>query len=71
MVEKQEKKYERRISPLERMFTRSTFSKVTVVARIKGKVTENMVKNAASKAQQRHPLLRVKIKVDENQKRIA
>jgi NRPS condensation-like uncharacterized protein len=58
------KKYERRITPLERMFTRSPYSIVTVVARIKGNVSESMLINAVSKVQQRHPNLRVRIRED-------
>ena len=58
-------RYERKVTPLERFFLRSPFSIVTVVARIKGNVSENMLKNAVIKAQQRHHNLRVRIKEDE------
>jgi len=65
MSEKQETmNYERKVTPAERFFTRSPFSIVTMVARIKGNVTEEMLKNAVGKAQQRHTLLRVRIKDD-------
>ena len=65
MSEKQETmNYERKVTPAERFFTRSPFSIVTMVARIKGNVTEEMLKNAVVKAQQRHTLLRVRIKDD-------
>ena len=57
-------KYERRITPIERFFSRSPFSIVTVVARIKGNISERMLKNAVYKVQQRHPNLRVRIEED-------
>ncbi len=59
------KKYERRTTPLERMFARAPYSIVTVVARIKGNVSESLLKNAVAKVQQRHPNLRVRI-MDDN-----
>ncbi|MEJ2266318.1 MAG: condensation domain-containing protein [Anaerolineales bacterium] len=59
-------KYERRISAAERFFTRSPFSIVTMVARIKGYVSEEMLKNAVTKIQQRHALLRVRVKDDKD-----
>ncbi len=58
------KKYERKVTPIERFFSRSPFSIVTVVARIKGNMSERMLLNAVSKVQQRHPNLRVRIKQD-------
>jgi NRPS condensation-like uncharacterized protein len=60
------KKYERKVTSAERLFTRSPFSIVPMVARIKGNVSEEMLKNAVAKAQQRHALLRVRIKDDED-----
>jgi NRPS condensation-like uncharacterized protein len=57
--------YERRITTLERLFSLSPFSIVTVVARIKGEVTAEMLKNAVAKVQQRHTNLRVRIKKDD------
>jgi NRPS condensation-like uncharacterized protein len=60
------KKYERKVTSPERLFTRSPFSIVTMVARIKGNVSEEMLKNAVAKAQQRHSLLRVRIKDDDD-----
>ncbi|MCP4753353.1 MAG: hypothetical protein GY866_20880 [Proteobacteria bacterium] len=57
-------KYERKVTPMERLFSLSPFSIVAVVARIKGNVSESMLLNAVSKVQQRHTLLRVRIKVD-------
>jgi NRPS condensation-like uncharacterized protein len=57
-------KYERKVTGAERFFSHSPFSIVTMVARIKGNVTEEMLKNAVAKVQQRHVLLRVRIKED-------
>lgn len=59
--EQEIKKYERRITSIERLFSRSPFSIVTVVARIKGNISANMLLSAVSKVQQRHPNLRVRI----------
>jgi len=53
--------FERKATSVERFFTRSPFSTVTMVARIKGNVTEEMLMNAVEKVQQRHFLLRVRI----------
>jgi NRPS condensation-like uncharacterized protein len=58
------KKVERKATSAERFFTRSPFSIVTMVVRIKGNVSEDMLKNAVAKVQQRHTLLRVRIKDD-------
>jgi hypothetical protein len=58
------KDFERRVTPIERFFTRSPYSIVTMVARIKGNVSEDMLKDAVAKVQQRHTLLRVRIKDD-------
>jgi len=57
-------KYERKVTGAERFFSHSPFSIVTMVARIKGNITEEMLKNAVAKVQQRHVLLRVRIKED-------
>jgi len=65
MLENQNlKKYERKVTGAERFFSHSPFSIVTMVARIKGNITEEMLKNAVAKIQQRHALLRVRIKDD-------
>jgi NRPS condensation-like uncharacterized protein len=53
---------ERKATSPERFFTRSPFSIVTMVARIKGHVTEEMLRHAVRKVQQRHFLIRVRIK---------
>ena len=54
--------YQRKVTGAERFFSHSPFSTVTMVARIKGRVTEDMLRNAVEKVQQRHALLRVRIK---------
>ncbi len=65
MLENQSfKRYERRVTPLERLFRHSPYSIVTMVARIKGNVSKSMLENAVSKVQQRHPNLRVRIRED-------
>ncbi len=56
----------RKVSPVERIFTRSPYAIVTMVARIKGEITEEQLKNAVSKVQKRHYNLRVRIVEDEN-----
>jgi hypothetical protein len=58
--------YERGISPVERLFTRSPCSIVTVVARIHGDVSERMFRDAVSKVRRRHRNLRVRITEDAN-----
>ncbi len=60
------KNYERRLTPSERFFMRSPFAIVTVVARIKGNISKEMLTEAVSKVQQRHTLLRVRIKLDDD-----
>ncbi len=59
-------KYERKLTAAERLFTRSPFSVVTAVMRIKGNVSEAALIGAVSKVRQRHVNLRVRIKEDEN-----
>jgi hypothetical protein len=58
--------YERELTPVERLFTRHPFSIVTMVARIRGSVTESKVRDAIAKVRQRHPNLRVRIVEDES-----
>ncbi len=60
------KDFERKLTPIERFFTRSPFSIVTMVARIKGDVSEEMLKDAVAKSQQRHALLRARIVDDKD-----
>jgi NRPS condensation-like uncharacterized protein len=59
-------KYEREVTSPERFFSRSPFSIVTMVARIKGYITAEMLNNAVGKVQQRHALLRFCIKEDDD-----
>lgn len=59
-------KYERKVTGAERFFSHSPFSTVTMVARIKGNVTEAMLRDAVQKVQQRHALLRVRIRDDQD-----
>jgi hypothetical protein len=67
MPEKQNNEdFEREMTPVERFFTHSPFSIVTMVARIKGNVSEEMLQNAVAKVQQRHALLRARIKDDDD-----
>jgi len=54
-------KSERKVSPVERIFMQSPYAIVTMVARIKGNVSESMLKNAVKKVQKRHQNLRVRI----------
>ena len=58
--------YERKVTPLERFFTWSPYSIVTVVARIKGDISEQSLAEAVKNAQLRHANLRVRIKEDED-----
>lgn len=60
------KKYERKVTPIERLFTRSPYSIVTMVARIRGSVSESMLRSAVSKIRQRHANLRVRIIEDDD-----
>ena len=60
------KAYKRKLTPLERIFSRSPFSIVAVVARITGSVSEQLLQDAVSKVQRRHALLRVRIKDDDD-----
>ncbi len=59
-----QKIYERKVTGAERFFSHSPFSTVTMVARIKGDVRADSLKDAIRKVQQRHILLRVRIKED-------
>ncbi len=61
------KNYKRKITAWERMLNISPYSVVSMIVRIKGTVTEDMLRNAVTKVQQRHSLLQVRIEMDENQ----
>ncbi len=58
--------FQRKLTPAERFFTRSPFSIVTMVARIKGNVNEKGLKAAIGKAQNRDALLRARIADEAN-----
>jgi hypothetical protein len=60
------KVYERALTPIERLLHLHPFAIVTMVARIRGNVTESMVQDAVSKVRQRHPNLRSRIVEDES-----
>jgi hypothetical protein len=60
------RRYERKVTPLERLFRRSPYSIVTMVARIKGNVSKSMLVHAVSKVRQRHTNLRVRIVEDQD-----
>jgi hypothetical protein len=64
--QRQVAEYRREVTLPERFFAYSPFSIVTMVARIKGTVTAEMLKAAVAKAQQRHALLRVRIEGDKD-----
>jgi hypothetical protein len=61
------REYERKVTAAERFFARSPFAIVTMVLRIKGYVSEEMLRHAVNKVQQRHALLRVRIESDADQ----
>jgi len=54
--------FERKVTGAERFFSHAPFATVTMVARIKGQVTEEMLKTAVEKVQKLHALLRVRVK---------
>jgi hypothetical protein len=56
--------YVREVMPVERLFSWSPFSIVTLVARIKGQVSESALREAVAKAQRRHLNLQVRIMLD-------
>ena len=57
--------YRRQATYMERLFTRSPFSLVTMVARIKGEVTRGALQGAVDKVRQRHTNLRVRLEDDD------
>jgi NRPS condensation-like uncharacterized protein len=58
--------YERKVTSIERMLSLSPFSIVTMVARIKGQVSESALRHAVTQVRQRHPHLRVRMVADKN-----
>jgi NRPS condensation-like uncharacterized protein len=61
----QVEKFKRKVTSAECFLARSPYSIVTMVARIKGQVSEEMLRDAVGLVQQRHALLRVRILYDE------
>ena len=59
-----EKMYKRKISAWERMMNHSPYSVVSMLVRIKGQVTEQMLRDAVKKLQSRHTLLGVRVEID-------
>jgi hypothetical protein len=57
-------RYERKVTPMERFLMYSPYSIVTMVIRIKGNVSESMLRDSVAKIQGRHVNLRVRIKED-------
>ena len=55
----------RKISAWERMMNHSPYSVVSMLMRIKGQVTEEMLRSAANKVQKRHVLLGVRVEIDQ------
>jgi len=54
--------YERKVTGAERFFAHAPFATVTMVARIKGQVSAENLRNAVEKVQGRHTLMQVRIK---------
>jgi NRPS condensation-like uncharacterized protein len=57
--------YRRKISPLEGFFLHSPYAIVTMTARIKGSISDEMLRKAVQKVQGRHTNLRLKLEFDE------
>jgi len=55
-------RYEREVTPAERFFAHSPYAVVTMVARIRGAVSEDQLAEAVRKVQPRHALLNVRLK---------
>jgi NRPS condensation-like uncharacterized protein len=67
MLENQQvENFERKVTSAECFFARSPYSIVTMVARIKGTITEEMLRDAVAKVQQRHALLKIRIQYDQD-----
>ncbi len=63
----QYKKYERKLVSFERRFFRSSTNTISIVARVKGFISEEDLRKALHKVRQQHPLVGVRIYFDENQ----
>ena len=57
--------YKRALTPVERLLTRHPHCVLTMLVRIRGQVSETMVRDAVSKVRLRHPNLRSRIVEDE------
>jgi len=62
----QYKKFERKLNSFERRFFRSPNQTISIVARLKGYISEDDFKGGLKKVRQQHPFLGVRIYVDEN-----
>ena len=62
----QYKKFERKLNSFERRFFRSPTKTISIVARVKGYIAEQDLKEAIYKVRQQHPLVGVRIYMDEN-----
>ncbi len=62
----QQKKYERKLNSFERRFFRAPNQIISLVARVKGLITEEDLNIAIDKVRQQHVLLGVRIYLDEN-----
>jgi len=58
-------KYERKLNSFERRFFRSPNQTISIVAKLKGYISEDHLRRAIYKVRQQHPLLGVRIYVDE------
>lgn len=58
--------FRRRISPQESMFLHAPYAIVTLMARIRGFISEDTLKIAVNKVQARHTNLRLRVEFDEN-----
>ena len=63
---KQEKKYERKLNSFERRFFRAPNQIISLVARVKGLISEEDLRTALNKVRRQHLLLGVRVRLDEN-----
>ena len=62
----QYKKFERKLNSFERRFFRAPNQIISLVARVKGQISEEDLRISLDKVRQQHPLLGVRIYLDEN-----
>ncbi|MHA2290219.1 MAG: condensation domain-containing protein, partial [Promethearchaeota archaeon] len=62
----QNKKFERKLNSFERRFFRAPNQIISLVARVKGLISEEDLRIALGKVRQQHPLLGVRTYLDEN-----